>query len=114
MLGVVHVGTRSPRSFASDDIELLSIVAHWAALAIDRAIAYGELLRLTQIQQEFVAIAAHELRTPATTVYGLAATLQARGDDLPSETLHEVRETLFMQSDRMRRLVDQLLDLSRL
>jgi signal transduction histidine kinase len=114
VLGVVHVGTFSPRSFTQADVELLQVVADRAALAIDRATMYDELVRLTEIQQEFVALAAHELRTPATTIYGLAATLQERGDTLPSETLHDLRLTLFNQSDRLRRLVDQLLDLSRL
>ena len=112
--GVVHVGTLSPRVFTHADVDLLQIVADRAALAIDRASTYEELLRLTETQQEFVALAAHELRTPATSIYGLAATLQERGDTLPLDTLHELRETLFNQSDRLRRLVDQLLDLSRL
>jgi signal transduction histidine kinase len=40
-------------------------------------------VRLTELQRDFVALAAHELRTPATTVYGLAATLAHR--ELPPE-----------------------------
>jgi signal transduction histidine kinase len=114
MIGVVHVGTLSLRDFSRDDVDLLQIVADRAALAIDRATVYEELLRVTQLQQDFVALAAHELRTPATTIYGLAATLQARGDSLTNELLHELRETLYLQADRMVRLVDQLLDLSRI
>jgi two-component system sensor histidine kinase MtrB len=50
---------------------------------------------------------------PATTVYGLAATLHKRRPDLPPTTVERLEETLFEQSDRMRRLIDQLLDLSR-
>jgi signal transduction histidine kinase len=114
IIGVVHVGTLSPRTFSDDDVDLLQIVADRVALAIDRATAYEELVRLTEIQQDFVALAAHELRTPATTIYGLAATLQERGSQLDDETLDELRSTLYMQADRMRRLVDQLLDLSRI
>jgi signal transduction histidine kinase len=114
MIGVVHVGTLSLRDFSRDDVDLLQIVADRAALAIDRATVYEELLRVTQLQQDFVALAAHELRTPATTIYGLAATLQARGDSLTNELLHELRETLYLQAERMVRLVDQLLDLSRI
>jgi signal transduction histidine kinase len=114
IIGVVHVGTLTPREFSRDDVDLLQIVADRVALAIDRATVYEELLRLTQLQQDFVALAAHELRTPATTIYGLAATLQERGDNLTEQTLHELRETLFLQSERMVRLVEQLLDLSRI
>jgi signal transduction histidine kinase len=113
ILGVVHVGTLHHRRFTADDVALLEVVAERAALAIDRALAYDEVVRLTELQREFIALAAHELRTPATTVYGLAATLAQR-PDLPAETVAEIRETLHVQSDRMRRLVEQLLDLSRL
>jgi GAF domain-containing protein len=78
VLGVVHVGTLTPRIFTEDDAILLRVVSARAALAIDRALAYDEVVRLTELQREFVALAAHELRTPATTVYGLAATLAHR------------------------------------
>jgi signal transduction histidine kinase len=112
-LGVVHVGTLTPRLFTDDDVQLLEVVAERAAIAIDRALAHEELIRLTEVQRDFVAFAAHELRTPAATVYGLAATLAGR-PDLPQGTVDELRETLHAQADRMRRLVEQLLDLSRL
>ena len=112
-LGVVHVGTLTPRLFTDEDVQLLEVVAERAAIAIDRALAHEELIRLTEVQRDFVAFAAHELRTPAATVYGLAATLAGR-PDLPQETVDELRETLHAQADRMRRLVEQLLDLSRL
>jgi signal transduction histidine kinase len=112
VLGVVHVGTLTPRIFTPDDVELLRVVASRAAMAIDRALAYEELVRMTELQREFVALAAHELRTPATTVYGLAATLAQR--DLPPELVEELQQTLHNQAERMSRLVEQLLDMSRL
>ncbi len=114
ILGVVHVGTLQPRLFDQEDIDLLEIVAQRAALAVDRALVYGEVVRINGAQRDFVALAAHELRTPATTVYGLAVTLQEHRDQLRPETVAELEATLYEQADRMRRLVDQLLDLSRL
>jgi signal transduction histidine kinase len=113
LLGVVHVGTLTPRLFGQADIQLLEIVAQRAALAIDRALVYEEVVRLTEVQREFIALAAHELRTPAATVYGLAVTLSNR-KDLSPETAEEVIETLSNQAERLRLLVEQLLDLSRL
>jgi K+-sensing histidine kinase KdpD len=60
-----------------------------------------------------VAIASHELRTPASSVYGVLATLAER-----SELDPETRETLiqvgYEQAERLRRLIEQLLDLSQL
>ena len=112
VLGVVHVGTLKPRLFTPADAELLRVVAARAAIAIDRALAYEEVVRLTELQRDFVALAAHELRTPATTVYGLAATLAHR--DLPPDQVAHLQDTLHTQAERMSRLVEQLLDMSRL
>src|ERR671935_264862 len=108
VLGVVHVGTLTPRLFRPADVELLEVVAQRAAVAIDRALAHEQVVRLTQLQRDFIALAAHELRTPTTTVYGLAATLARR--ELDPEVEREVLETLYQQSERMSRLVEQLLD----
>jgi signal transduction histidine kinase len=112
VLGVLHVGTLTPRKFTEDDVDLLEIVALRAAVAIDRSLAHEQVLRLMQLQRDFIALAAHELRTPATTVYGLAATLARR--ELPEVTATELLETLHVQAERMSRLVEQLLDMSRL
>lgn len=112
VLGVLHVGTLTPRLFTDEDVDLLEVVAQRAAVAIDRSLAHEQVVRLTHLQRDFVALAAHELRTPATTVYGLAATLARR--ELPEETAKEVLETLYSQAERMSRLVEQLLDMSRL
>ncbi len=113
VLGVIHVGTLVPRDFTPLDVELLGVVGDRVALGVERALIYDELVRLTQVQRDFVALAAHELRTPAATVFGLVATLRGR-PDLPEEQAAELQETLFHQADRLRRLVEQLLDLSRL
>jgi signal transduction histidine kinase len=112
VFGVVHVGTLTPRLFGPADVELLEVVAQRAAVAIDRALAHEEVVRLTLLQRDFIALAAHELRTPTTTVYGLAATLARR--ELEPDVERELLETLYQQSERMSRLVEQLLDMSRL
>ena len=112
LIGIMHVGTLTPRHFTDDDASLLQVVAERVALGIDRALVYDELVRLSQVQRDFVMLAAHELRSPATSVYGLAATLHARELDEPTQ--EQLRQTLYEQADRLRRLVEQLLDLSRL
>ena len=112
ILGVLHVGTLVHRTFTPEDVDLLEVVAARAAIAIDRSLAHEQVVRMTELQRDFVALAAHELRTPATTVYGLAATLARR--ELPEDTAAELLETLYEQSERMSRLVEQLLDMSRL
>ncbi|HVS84390.1 MAG TPA: GAF domain-containing protein [Gaiellaceae bacterium] len=112
-IGVLHVGTLTPRRFAREDAELLSLVADRVAIAIERARLHEETVLLDQLKLNFVAIASHELRTPATSVYGALATLVERRD-LPEEVREKLLLIGYEQADRMRRLLEQLLDLSRL
>jgi signal transduction histidine kinase len=114
VIGVLHVGTLAQRFFDSDDQELLQLVASRAAIAIERARIHDELVQLDQMKLNFVAIASHELRTPATAVYGIAATLRHHGDQLKPEDREELEEALWSQAIRFRSLIEQLLDLSKL
>jgi signal transduction histidine kinase len=114
VIGVLHVGTLTPRFFDSEDQELLQLVASRAAIAIEGARLHDELVRLNQMKLNFVAIASHELRTPATSIYGIAVTLKHQRDKLTLETREELEDTLWEQAVRFRTLIEQLLDLSRL
>jgi signal transduction histidine kinase len=73
-----------------------------------------ELNELAQLKGRFAALAAHELRTPATAVYGIVRTLDARRQTLTGPQVRELEQTLVTQSERLARLIEQLLDLSRL
>jgi signal transduction histidine kinase len=113
-LGVLHVGTLVPRKFTADDVELLLLVADRVALAIERARLHEETVNLDRLKANFVAIASHELRTPATSVYGVLTTLAAHGDTLAPELQEELIRTGVEQGERLKRLLEELLDLSRL
>jgi signal transduction histidine kinase len=113
-LGVLHVGTLEPREFTRDDVELLQLVGERVAIAIERARLHEELVQLDQLKLNFVAIASHELRTPATSVYGVLKTLAERGDELTPELREELLRAGVEQGERLRRLLEELLDLSRL
>src|SRR5207237_2213770 len=77
-LGVLHVGTLTPRQFTRDEVELLQLVAERVAIAIERAQLHEELIQLDQLKLNFVALASHELRTPAASVYRVLKTLADR------------------------------------
>jgi signal transduction histidine kinase len=113
-IGVLHVGTLQSRAFDEEDTELLQLVAARVALAVERAQLHEETVALDQLKLNFVAIASHELRTPATSVYGVFATLNERGDSLPPEVRDQLMQVGFEQAERLRRLLEELLDLSRL
>jgi signal transduction histidine kinase len=113
-IGVLHIGTLVHRKFEADDSELLLLVAERVALAIERAQLHDELLLLDELRANFVAIASHELRTPAASVYGAIVTLDERRDTLPPETREELLRIAREQGERLTRLLEQLLDLSQL
>jgi len=71
-------------------------------------------VRLDQLKLNFVAIASHELRTPATSVYGVFATIVERGPELSDELREQLLQVGYEQATRLRRLLEELLDLSRL
>jgi len=113
VIGVLHVGMLVHHVFTEEDVQLLQLVAERAALAIERARLHQATVQFDELQRNFVAIASHELRTPATSVYGALATLRGRGDQLSEETRNQLSEVAWNEADRMRRLIEQLLDLSR-
>src|SRR5207253_4237958 len=113
-LGVLHVGTLIPRVFTRDEVDLLQLVAERVAIAIERARLHEELVQLDQLKLNFVAIASHELRTPATSVYGIIKTLHDRKGELTDEMRDELLRVGVQQGERLRRLLEDLLDLSRL
>ena len=113
-LGVLHVGALVHRRFTRDDVELLQLVADRVAVAVERGRLHEQTVQLDQLKANFVAIASHELRTPATSVYGVLTTLASRGDDLTPELRDELLRIGCEQGERLTRLLEELLDLSRL
>lgn len=76
--------------------------------------AEERLHRETALREEFIANAAHELRTPVTTLYGLSKLLYDRADSMSKERVDASLDTLSRQGERLRTLVNNLLDLSAL
>ena len=113
-LGVIHVGTLARRRFSPADVDLLKLVADRFAIAIERAQLHERTVQLDALRANFVAIASHELRTPATSVYGVLTTLLARDEQLDKNSRRELLRVGVAQGERLRRLLEELLDLSRL
>lgn len=71
-----------------------------------------DLKRSEQMRREFVANVSHELRTPITGVKSYAETL-ANDPDIPAETRERFLNVILNESDRMTKIVQDLLTLSR-
>ncbi|MFN2566115.1 MAG: sensor histidine kinase, partial [Gemmatimonadaceae bacterium] len=69
--------------------------------------------RLEAVRRDFAANVSHELKTPLTVVSGFAETL-LHDPDLSREERRHFAETIMANATRMQRIVDDLLDLSRI
>lgn len=72
-----------------------------------------EQRRSDEMRKEFVANVSHELRTPITSVRSYAETMTEIGDDMPEEQKKHFLQVILNESDRMTKIVQDLLALSR-
>jgi len=74
--------------------------------------AYQQIEHALQVQRDFVADVSHELRTPLTTIRGNLTLLQ-RNPPLLEEEQTDIVEDLAQESERLTRMVTDLLTLAR-
>lgn len=96
------------------DDEILSVTARpltggGAVLALYNLTPFR---KLEAVRRDFVANVSHELRTPLTVISGFVETL--RDEALPMELRTQFLEMAGVNVQRMQRIVDDLLDLSRI
>jgi signal transduction histidine kinase len=96
---------------ARDALATAGIVA---GSLLENALARDDFVRRDALKTSYVALASHELRTAVAAICGAAATMHLREATLQEVQRQELARTLHEQSDRLHRLVNQLLDLSRL
>jgi PAS domain S-box-containing protein len=102
----------SGRRFGSDDLRVAEDLAHRASVAIENAQLYSELKETGQRKDEFLAMLAHELRNPLAPIRNALQVMKIPGAD--AEMLAQARDMTERQVQHMVRLVDDLLDVSRI
>jgi signal transduction histidine kinase len=116
-IGVLSLwSTHRDRAFTQDDLALAEELARRGAAAIENAQLYRESIRAIQQREEFLRVAAHELKTPMTTVKGYVQLLnrQIHSPTMPRERVDRTMERLENQVERFEALVSELLDVSRI
>lgn len=111
VLGVLQLS--APHGIRLEPVSrrFLDALTYYAALAVDRMRLSRDAERLeherelNRVKDTVLASVSHDLRTPLTTIKALASDVAALGE----ETAYAIEE----QADRLTRLVDDLLDLSR-
>ena len=113
--GVLEAVNKRAGDFTDNDVQLLSVIASQAAVAINNAQlvqalqkANEELSRADKIKSDFMAIASHELRTPLGVILGYATFLK---EDAKGE-LSEHANMVLTSALRLRALVEDMTNMN--
>jgi K+-sensing histidine kinase KdpD len=112
-IGLLEIDSTRRNAFSSADLALLETVAKALAGPIDLASRYAAERRAGLLRDAFIGVISHELRTPITTIYGASAMLRRRGESLEPAARHQAIADIEAEADRLRRLIEDLLVLSR-
>ena len=108
--GRVEADVALPDAREVRDVHAVATAAGtYVALLLDDT---TEARRVDAVRRDFVANVSHELKTPVGAIALLAEAIQGAGDDVA--TVRSFAERLGLESARLARLVDELIDLSRL
>lgn len=119
-LGVLTVYAPRAPIFADDDLELVQLLADQAAVILESRSLIDEASRVqareevTRLKDDFLSVAAHDLKTPLTTLVGQAQLMERRAlrqPDAPADLAGIQR--LVQEGQRLKTLVLELLDASR-
>ncbi len=99
-------------AYSPADVAMFESLAWRAGIALINASLYHEIERADQQKDRFLSMLAHELRNPLAPIRSAVDVLQLCGDS-PSD-IEWVRQVIDRQVNHMVRLVDDLLDISRI
>lgn len=112
----------APRAsiFAADDLVLVQLLADQAAVILESRTLIDEATRVrareevTRLKDDFLSAAAHDLKTPLTSLLGQAQLLQRRAARDPAAPADGPGiDRIVTEAQRLRRLVHDLLDVAR-
>ncbi|HEU4328874.1 MAG TPA: ATP-binding protein [Roseiflexaceae bacterium] len=116
-LGVLMVYAPRAPLFADDDLALVQLLADQAAVLlenralIDEAAATRARAEASRFKEDFLSAAAHDLKTPLTTLIALAQLLERRASRDPHAPVDQAAlQRLVQEGQRLRALVLELLD----
>lgn len=106
--------------FTSDQIHLAEFISIHIAQLLEHRLLVEQVAeleakrRLDSLQDDFVAMISHELLTPLGFIKGYATTLLREDTSWDEQTRREFLTIIDEESDRLRELIDNLMDSSRL
>jgi two-component system, OmpR family, sensor histidine kinase KdpD len=120
-VGVLGIRPADPHALdAPDQLHQLETFANQTALAIERAQLADEAqqaqvrIETERLRNSLLSSVSHDLRTPLATITGAASTILENGSRLDAQTRQELLESVREEADRLNRLVQNLLEMTRL
>ncbi len=105
-VGVLEAINKLEGQCTQQDVELLSILADIAGVAVEKLRLIQELSELDQLKTDFIAIASHELRTPLAIILGYAAFLR---EDAPDDRIGHL-DSVLGAANRLNGLIQEMLN----
>jgi DICT domain-containing protein/signal transduction histidine kinase len=119
-LGVLELHHPNAYLWSAEDVALVEAIATQAGVALMQAQAYvnleglnHQLMDLERNQRNLIAIVGHELRTPLSTVQVCLESLNTI-PEMPLEMQKSMLDTALSDTERLRKLIENFLTLSRL
>ncbi|HEX2915698.1 MAG TPA: ATP-binding protein [Chloroflexia bacterium] len=106
--------------FSPEEKRLMQVLANHVALAVEHARLIREAAQVAtlrdsdKLKSSLLASVSHELRTPLAAIKTATANLQTRDIDWSDEERDEFLELIEIETDRLTRLVSNVLDLSKI
>ncbi|HYW14426.1 MAG TPA: ATP-binding protein [Longimicrobium sp.] len=112
--GITLIAAESGRRYGAEDLALATELAHRAALAVENARLFAHAQSAIRARDEMLAVVAHDLRNPVSTiVLGADLLLETTPDDATRAFERRHLETIKRAGMRMNRLIQDLLEVSR-
>ncbi len=121
MLGVMAVIPENDMAVNSpEQLHLLEIFATQIALAMERSQSAAQAreaevrIETEQMRSSLLSAVSHDLRTPLASITGAASSLLSHRNQLDSATQNDLIESIAQEAQRLSRLVNNLLEMTRL
>jgi signal transduction histidine kinase len=115
LLGTLSFASRSRDQFGATELQFLQTICRYVTVAYERIRLIQQLREAHRRKDEFLATLAHELRNPLAPIRNALELLRrADGNDNGHETGQQARSMMERQVQRMVRLIDDLLEISRI
>ncbi len=122
LIAILLVGEKlSGEIFDQQELEVLSLLANQAAVALENARLYedvgttnAQLVQASRLKSQFLASMSHELRTPLNSIIGFSKVLLNRLDGELNEKQEAYVRSVHNSSTHLLQLINSILDISRI